>query len=70
MGKVVGESRRGGRKTRCPVRRGELGKEGMGVGLRPTGKPVDMLPDPITAAPRVYSTDRFNFLSFFSFTDK
>jgi hypothetical protein len=42
----------------------------MGVGLRPTGKPVDMLPDPITAAPRVYSTDRFNFLSFFSFTDK
>jgi hypothetical protein len=29
----------------------------MGVGLRPTGKPVDMLPDPIAAAPRFYSTD-------------
>jgi len=28
----------------------------MGVGLRPTGKPVDMPPNPTAAAPRFYST--------------
>jgi hypothetical protein len=30
--------------------------EGMEVGLKPTGKPVELLPTPIATAPRFYST--------------
>ena len=33
----------------------------MEVGLRPTGKPVDMPPNPTAAAPRFYSTN-YSFL--------
>ncbi len=51
----------------------------MVVGLRPTGKPVQLPPTPITTAPRFYSTElsrsnlvcnrrRFAKLSFTDFT--
>lgn len=54
MEKVIGESRRSG------IRQGDSGKEVKAGGLRPGGKAAELLPSPIAAALRFYSTELKN----------